>query len=844
VNTPPGQAGADSGTPAFDITPEVVFRLGDELITDELQALVELIKNSYDASAKGVLVKVDTAEPVKIHGLKEKSSGWIEIQDDGDGMTQQRLEDGWLLISTPTKRTMKEEGKTNRLGRTPLGDKGLGRLGVLRLGTQVEIRTRPRSVAEEHILRFTRGDFEHESFLSEVKPHYEQRSIKNKKGVGWSITSSFKDDVSCAPLTGRQGTVIRVSGLTNADVWSDQQRVQQEMLTLISPFESFQDFSLTVHLDDPKGKSPLRLGELSELRRDLADLRWSFDFDRKQLTLSGRFKLVAFAPSQANEDLRAFWDTHVVPDKGAEFRRRLAKGPLENYRVKAADSPWWLSVKTSVTPDDIGTERRKQGNSNDAPWADPGPFSGELDSFSLDRDTDFGDETGLFDSVQLYKRWVREVRGVKVFRDGFGIRVGDDFLGLGRGFTGARSFYALRPGNVVGYVALSASDNAQLQETTDREGFVSNPPYKSFSLLLETLVRRIEIVQTGIGRELSKWAKEAGKPVRQSPAKKASGLAHQAAKREEQTRETLAAVTALKSTLGQLSDGSALVTPDQAKEAAEASRLLERLDGLVQESEMLRRDLDELAASTEEVERERAQLRDQLRAAYQTVGLGIVAETVAHEMTNITGRLEARADALAPQFKGPEHRAARALSAEVKATVRAIRRQIRHLEPQLRYQRTSRKDVDVLAVVKDVADYHRDRLDSLDITISTSGKGFKAYLNRGRLQQALDNLIINSEFWLGHAKTAKPRIKLAVEPQIVRVSDNGPGVDPGLETAIFEPFVSGRTGEEGRGLGLFITRQVLQDDEISIYLGGKERDGRRREFVLDFSANRQKVTDG
>ena len=321
------------------------------------------------------------------------------------------------------------------------------------------------------------------------------------------------------------------------------------------------------------------------------------------------------------------------------------------------------------------------------------------------------------------------------------------------------------------------------------------------------------------------------------------GLAREAAKREERTREAVTAVTALQSTLEQLSDGSALLTPDQAKEAAEAGRLLERLGGLVQESETLRRDLDELAAGSEEVERERAQLRDQLRAAYQTVGLGIVAETVAHEMTNITGRLEAGAEALAPQFKGPEHRAARALAAEVKSTVRAIRRQIRHLEPQLRYQRTSRKDVDVLAVVEEVADYHRERLDSLGIAISTSGKGFEARLNRGRLQQALDNLIINSEFWLGHAKTAKPRIKMTVESRIVRVRDNGPGVDPGLEAAIFEPFVSGRTGEEGRGLGLFIVRQVLHDDEASIYLGKKDKDGRRREFVLDFSASIPDRTD-
>jgi nitrogen-specific signal transduction histidine kinase len=67
------------------------------------------------------------------------------------------------------------------------------------------------------------------------------------------------------------------------------------------------------------------------------------------------------------------------------------------------------------------------------------------------------------------------------------------------------------------------------------------------------------------------------------------------------------------------------------------------------------------------------------------------------------------------------------------------------------------------------------------------------------------------------------------------VRDNGPGVDPGLETAIFEPFVSGRTGDEGRGLGLFIARQVLNDDNVTIYLGEPDKAERRRTFVLDFT---------
>jgi signal transduction histidine kinase len=826
-----------------------VFRLGDELITDELQALVELVKNSYDASATSTNVEVDTKDPASVSAVTDEDAepvGWVEVQDNGDGMTREQLDKGWLLISTSTKRTMKEAGKTNRLGRTPLGDKGLGRLGVFRLGFQVEIRTRPRSRPEEHILRFTRLDFEHEQALSDVKPHYEMRPIEKKKGAGggWAVDTPFADDISCSSVSGRQGTVIRVSGLTNRDVWKDRVRVQQEMLTLISPFESLGDFALSVYLDDPKRKDPLALGELSDLRRDLADVRWSFGFDRKELTASGRIKLDAFAPAVANKDLRSFWDANVVPDQGAELRRRLANGTLEAYRPHAADAPWWLSVDLSVKKEDVATEgaqRRKKGS--ESAWADPGPFSGEVDSFSLSSNADFGADEGIFSSRERYKQWVRDFRGVKVFRDGFGIRVGDDFLGLGRAFTGGRSFYTLRPGNVVGYISLSARDNSQLKETTDREGFVASPPYRIFSSLLATLVDRINVVQTEIGREVSRWMEEVGPPTVESPAEKAEELAEEAGAREERTREAVASMGSLRDTLRELSDGPALLTPDQAKEAAEATKALEGLQALVRESEVLSRDLRELAKGSVEVERERAQLRDQLRAAYQTVGLGIVAETVAHEMTNITGRLEAEAEALAPKFKGSEQRAARALAGEVKSTVREIRRQIRHLDPQLRYQRTSRHVLDVRTVVEEVADYHHERLSSVGIAITMKGHGFDARINRGRLQQALDNLVINSEFWLVHAQTPKAEIIVTVKSPTITVADNGPGVDPGLETAIFEPFVSGRTGEEGRGLGLFIVRQVLRDDEATIYLGDRAKDGRRRSFVLDFSGALPDETD-
>ena len=48
-------------------------------------------------------------------------------------------------------------------------------------------------------------------------------------------------------------------------------------------------------------------------------------------------------------------------------------------------------------------------------------------------------------------------------------------------------------------------------------------------------------------------------------------------------------------------------------------------------------------------------------------------------------------------------------------------------------------------------------------------------------------------------------------------ADNGPGVDKDDVPYIFEPFYSGK-GEEGRGLGLYIARQLLERNDYSIEL--------------------------
>ncbi|MBK9017986.1 MAG: hypothetical protein IPM82_30270 [Saprospiraceae bacterium] len=83
-----------------------------------------------------------------------------------------------------------------------------------------------------------------------------------------------------------------------------------------------------------------------------------------------------------------------------------------------------------------------------------------------------------------YKTFIKNQTGVRVFRDGFGIKPfgfnQNDWLGLGKGQTSGGSFYGLRPHNVIGFVLISVYENIKLVEKTDREGFQDSPYSQNF----------------------------------------------------------------------------------------------------------------------------------------------------------------------------------------------------------------------------------------------------------------------------------------------------------------------------------------------------------------------------
>lgn len=135
----------NSPSRALESDPRVLFRvharalaaLGRDLVTDDVVAIMELVKNSYDALATRVDVRVRPATDL-FH-----DEVYIEVADDGQGMDYETVRDAWFMIATPS-RAERPIAQGDDTVRAVTGEKGLGRLAAARLGDDIHVRTRKR----------------------------------------------------------------------------------------------------------------------------------------------------------------------------------------------------------------------------------------------------------------------------------------------------------------------------------------------------------------------------------------------------------------------------------------------------------------------------------------------------------------------------------------------------------------------------------------------------------------------------------------------------------------------------------------------------------------------------
>lgn len=120
----------------FSITPRIIAHFGEDLIKNESIALLELVKNSYDACARNCDIDFQ---------MRDGQLESLTIIDDGFGMSLETIQKVWLVIGTDFK---KKRVAPNCCGRIPLGEKGVGRLGVHKLGNHISLISKTHNEKE------------------------------------------------------------------------------------------------------------------------------------------------------------------------------------------------------------------------------------------------------------------------------------------------------------------------------------------------------------------------------------------------------------------------------------------------------------------------------------------------------------------------------------------------------------------------------------------------------------------------------------------------------------------------------------------------------------------------
>lgn len=126
---------------SLTISPRILSHLGEELIKNESIALLELVKNAYDACATECIVNFIFDDKAELES--------ISIIDNGWGMNKEIIENAYLKVGTDFK--YKDLSK-NSCGRIPLGEKGIGRLGIHKLGDRIILTTRKKGYKEIQVL--------------------------------------------------------------------------------------------------------------------------------------------------------------------------------------------------------------------------------------------------------------------------------------------------------------------------------------------------------------------------------------------------------------------------------------------------------------------------------------------------------------------------------------------------------------------------------------------------------------------------------------------------------------------------------------------------------------------
>ena len=166
----------------------LIKTIGEELISNDVVAIIELVKNSYDADADIITITFSgqteerELDKKRVHKVIKREGSSIIIYDDGVGMSLDTIQTAWMEPATIMKKAGK---KSPRKSRRYTGEKGIGRFASAKLSSELQIVTKTID-DNEVVVNFNWNDFSDEDkYLDQVKSTWEVRKpiVHERKGT-------------------------------------------------------------------------------------------------------------------------------------------------------------------------------------------------------------------------------------------------------------------------------------------------------------------------------------------------------------------------------------------------------------------------------------------------------------------------------------------------------------------------------------------------------------------------------------------------------------------------------------------------------------------------------------
>ncbi|PBQ22071.1 hypothetical protein CCL08_01385 [Pseudomonas congelans] len=408
----------------------IMKTLGEELISSDSVALIELVKNSYDADASEVLIKF-TAPLVE-------GDGGIQVIDNGRGMSLSTIRNSWMQPATGSKLTKKE----TILGRRVLGEKGIGRFAAARLTSFLELVSKRANEKVETYATFDWTQFDDENkFLDEVEV-----LIRSRRSLDLFDDSFFRVKNK---TDGCQGTILTMSKLKRSWNASNFDEVQRGLSRLVSPFAELSGFKINIEAPVGFEKYTAEIGPPEIVKYPHYTIEGEVYGDGR---FSISYKIVAVDKTEVVE---GFFFRH--PKSGWMMR----DGARDISEVFVSPECGPLKIQLRVWDrDELGNIVQMLG--------------GTISSVRKDLD--------VFAGVSIYRD------GFRVMPYG---EPNNDWLRLDLRRVQKPS-HRLSNNQIVGYLSITADDNPGLKDQSNREGLRESQAYSDLEEIMLCILSRLE----------------------------------------------------------------------------------------------------------------------------------------------------------------------------------------------------------------------------------------------------------------------------------------------------------------------------------------------------------------